>query len=346
MQQETVTTGTTKFRGMTLERHIREEERNHPGARGLFTRLVTQITLAAKIINAEVNKAGLVDILGLTGEVNVQGEEVQKLDEYANEVMRKALDHTGSVAALASEEMEEVYAVPGEYIEGGEYVVLYDPLDGSSNIDVNVSIGSIFSILRRKGGSGPTALDDFLQPGLAQICAGYVIYGSSTMLVYTTGNGVDGFTLDPSVGEFFLSHPNIQIPERGKIYSINEGNSSKWNESTSRYVAYLKEEDAESGRPYSGRYIGSLVADFHRNLLKGGIFLYPADKKNPNGKLRLLYECNPISFIAEQAGGAASDGYRRVMEIQPEKLHQRIPFIVGSKRDVADATRFISRGED
>lgn len=192
MQQETATVGTTKFRGMTLERHIREEERNHPGARGLFTRLVTQITLAAKIINAEVNKAGLVDILGLTGEVNVQGEEVQKLDEYANEVMRKALDHTGSVAALASEEMEEVYAVPGEYIEGGEYVVLYDPLDGSSNIDVNVSIGSIFSILRRKGGSGPTALDDFLQPGLAQICAGYVIYGSSTMLVYTTGNGVDG----------------------------------------------------------------------------------------------------------------------------------------------------------
>ena len=346
MQQETATVGTTKFRGMTLERHIREEERNHPGARGLFTRLVTQITLAAKIINAEVNKAGLVDILGLTGEINVQGEEVQKLDEYANEVMRKALDHTGSVAALASEEMEEVYAVPGEYIEGGEYVVLYDPLDGSSNIDVNVSIGSIFSILRRKGGSGPTELDDFLQPGLAQICAGYVIYGSSTMLVYTTGNGVDGFTLDPSVGEFFLSHPNIRIPERGKIYSINEGNSSKWNESTSRYVAYLKEEDAESGRPYSGRYIGSLVADFHRNLLKGGIFLYPGDKKNPNGKLRLLYECNPMSFIAEQAGGAASDGSRRVMEIQPEKLHQRIPFIVGSKRDVADATRFISRGED
>ncbi len=346
MKQEATAIGNANYRGMTLERHIREEERNHPGARGLFTRLVTQITLAAKIINAEVNKAGLVDILGLTGEVNVQGEEVQKLDEYANEVMRKALDHTGSVAALASEEMEEVYAVPGEYIEGGEYVVLYDPLDGSSNIDVNVSIGSIFSILRRKGGSGPTALDDFLQPGVAQICAGYVIYGSSTMLVYTTGNGVDGFTLDPSVGEFFLSHPNIQIPERGKIYSINEGNSSKWNESISRYVTYLKEEDPESGRPYSGRYIGSLVADFHRNLLKGGIFLYPADKKNHNGKLRLLYECNPISFIAEQAGGAASDGHRRVMEIQPEKLHQRIPFIVGSKRDVADATRFISRGED
>ena len=335
---------TTNFKGMTLERHIREEERNHPGARGLFTRLVTQITLAAKIINAEVNKAGLVDILGLTGEVNVQGEEVQKLDEYANDVLRRALDHTGSVAALASEEMEEVYVVPGKYVEGGEYVVLYDPLDGSSNIDVNVSIGSIFSILRRRGGNGPTQVDDFLQPGIEQICAGYVIYGSSTMLVYTTGNGVDGFTLDPSVGEFFLSHPDIRIPERGKIYSINEGNSSKWDESTSRYITYLKEEDAESGRPYSGRYIGSLVADFHRNLLKGGIFLYPGDKKNPSGKLRLLYECNPMSFIVEQAGGAASDGHQRIMEIQPEKLHQRVPFIVGSKRDVADATRFMSRG--
>ncbi len=334
------------FRGMTLERHIREEERNHPGARGLFTRLVTQITLAAKVINAEVNKAGLVDILGLTGQVNVQGEEVQKLDEYANDVMRKALDHTGSVAALASEEMEDVYVIPGEYVEGGEYVVLYDPLDGSSNIDVNVSIGSIFSILRRKSAGDSTHLGDFLQPGTAQVCAGYVIYGSSTMLVYTTGNGVDGFTLDPSVGEFFLSHPDIKIPKRGKIYSINEGNSSRWEEPTARYVAHLKEEDTATGRPYAGRYIGSLVADFHRNLLKGGIFLYPGDTKNPSGKLRLLYECNPMSFIAEQAGGAATDGRSRVMEIQPEKLHQRVPFIVGSKHDVADATRFISGGEN
>ena len=333
------------FRGMTLERRIREEERNHPGARGLFTRLVTQITLAAKIINAEVNKAGLADILGLTGEVNVQGEEVQKLDEYANEVMRKALDHTGSVAALASEEMEEVYAIPDKYVEGGEYVVLYDPLDGSSNIDVNVSIGSIFSILRRRSRGGAARLEDFLQPGVSQVCAGYVIYGSSTMLVYTTGNGVDGFTLDPSVGEFFLSHPDIRIPERGRIYSINEGNASRWDAATARYVARLKEEDAGAGRPYSGRYIGSLVADFHRNLLKGGVFLYPGDRKSPEGKLRLLYECSPMSFIAEQAGGAASDGRRRVMEIQPEKLHQRIPFIVGSRLDVADAVRFLSGGE-
>lgn len=333
------------FRGMTLERRIREEERNHPGARGLFTRLVTQITLAAKIINAEVNKAGLADILGLTGEVNVQGEEVQKLDEYANEVMRKALDHTGSVAALASEEMEEVYAIPDKYVEGGEYVVLYDPLDGSSNIDVNVSIGSIFSILRRRSRGGAARLEDFLQPGVSQVCAGYVIYGSSTMLVYTTGNGVDGFTLDPSVGEFFLSHPDIRIPERGRIYSINEGNASRWDAATARYVARLKEEDADAGRPYSGRYIGSLVADFHRNLLKGGVFLYPGDRKSPEGKLRLLYECSPMSFIAEQAGGAASDGRRRVMEIQPEKLHQRIPFIVGSRLDVADAVRFLSGGE-
>ncbi len=338
--------GDQNLRGMTLERHIREEERNYPGARGLFTRLVTQITLAAKIINAEVNKAGLVDILGLTGQINTQGEEVQKLDEYANEVIRRALDHTGSVAALASEEMADVYVVPGEHVEGGEYVVLYDPLDGSSNIDVNVSIGTIFSILHRTSRGKAPKLDDFLQPGLSQICAGYVIYGSSTMLVYTTGNGVDGFTLDPSVGEFFLSHSGIRIPERGSIYSINEGNFSKWEDSVARYVAHLKTEDAESGRPYSGRYIGSLVADFHRNLLKGGVFLYPGDRKNPNGKLRLLYECNPMSFIAEQAGGAASDGRRRVMEICPEKLHQRVPFIVGSKRDVADAARFLSRGEN
>jgi fructose-1,6-bisphosphatase I len=301
-----------------------------------------QISLAAKIINAEVNKAGLVDILGLTGHTNIQGEEVQKLDEYANEVLRRALDHNGAVAALASEEMDAPYVIPSEFLDDGEYVVVYDPLDGSSNIDVNVSIGSIFSIFKRKTAVAEAKLEDFLQPGKEQVCAGYVIYGSSTMLVYTTGNGVNGFTLDPSVGEFFLSHPDIQIPARGKIYSINEGNSSKWEAPISNYIRYLKQEDKASNRPYSGRYIGSLVADFHRNLLKGGIFLYPGDRVSPSGKLRLLYECNPMAFIIEQAGGTASTGTHHILDIQPENLPQRVPLIIGSKDDVAEADRFLS----
>ncbi|MBI3128086.1 MAG: class 1 fructose-bisphosphatase [Candidatus Tectomicrobia bacterium] len=330
------------LKGITLERHLRNEERKHPGARGVFTRLVSQICLAAKIVNAEVNKAGLVEILGLTGKTNVQGEEVQKLDEYANEVIRRALDHTGTVSAMASEEMEAPYLVPGSFVDDGQYVVVYDPLDGSSNIDVNVSIGSIFSILRRRSpDGGPATIDDFLQKGSEQLCAGYVIYGSSTMLVYTTGNGVNGFTLDPSVGEFFLSHPNIQIPKRGKIYSINEGNSVYWFDEVARYIRHLKSEDKASGRPYSGRYIGSLVADFHRNLLKGGVFLYPGDKKSKSGKLRLIYECNPMAFIVEQAGGASSDGAQRTLDIVPEKLHQRVPLVIGSREDVAEAERFL-----
>ena len=329
-------------KGITLERHVKNEERNFPEARGVFTTLMSQISLAAKIINAEVNKAGLVDILGLTGHTNIQGEEVQKLDEYANEVLRRALDHNGSVAALASEEMDDPYVIPSEFLDDGEYVVVYDPLDGSSNIDVNVSIGSIFSIFKRKTAVAEAKLEDFLQPGREQVCAGYVIYGSSTMLVYTTGNGVNGFTLDPSVGEFFLSHPDIQIPTRGKIYSINEGNSSKWEKPVLNYIHYLKQEDKASNRPYSGRYIGSLVADFHRNLLKGGIFLYPGDRASPSGKLRLLYECNPMAFIIEQAGGDASDGIHRILDIQPEELHQRVPLIIGSKDDVAEAERFLS----
>lgn len=328
-------------KGITLERHISNEERKYPEARGVFTSLISQISLAAKIINAEINKAGLVDIFGLTGDTNIQSEEVQKLDIYANDVLCRALDHHASIGALASEEMNVPYIISEKYLDRGEYVVLYDPLDGSSNIDVNVSIGSIFSILKRKTRGIEAKIEDFLQPGTEQICSGYVIYGPSTMLVYTAGNGVNGFTLDPSVGEFFLSHPNIQIPSRGKIYSINEGNSFKWSEGVSRYIAHLKSEDEESGRPYSGRYIGSLVADFHRNLLKGGIFLYPSDKQNLNGKLRLLYECNPMSFIVEQAGGASSDGKRRIMEVLPDKLHQRIPFFIGSKEDVAEVERFL-----
>lgn len=342
MSTSTVPAKVKSPKGITLERHVKDEERNYPEARGVFTTLMSQISLAAKIINAEVNKAGLVDILGLTGHTNIQGEKVQKLDEYANEVLRRALDHNGSVSALASEEMDDPYIIPDDFLDGGEYVVVYDPLDGSSNIDVNVSIGSIFSIMKRKTTIDGYQLADFLQPGTEQVCSGYVIYGSSTMLVYTTGNGVNGFTLDPSVGEFFLSHPNIQIPARGKIYSINEGNSSKWDEHVTNYINYLKQEDKASNRPYSGRYIGSLVADFHRNLLKGGIFLYPGDKASPNGKLRLLYECNPMAFIIEQAGGAASNGRHRILDIQPEKLHQRVPLIIGSKDDVAEAERFLS----
>lgn len=340
MNSQAVTAETEK--GITLERYVKEEERKFLEARGIFTTLISQISLAAKIINAEVNKAGLVDILGLAGHTNIQGEEVQKLDSYADEVLRRALDHHGSVAALASEEMNDPYIVSGDYLDDGEYVVVYDPLDGSSNIDVNVSIGSIFSILKRKT-SGPEAqISDFLQPGSEQVCAGYVIYGSSTMLVYTTGNGVNGFTLNPSVGEFFLSHPNIQIPARGKIYSINEGNASKWHAPMIRYINHLKEDDQSTGRPYSARYIGSLVADFHRNLLKGGIFLYPGDKKNPNGKLRLLYECNPMSLIVEQAGGAASNGQQRILDILPDNLHQRVPLFIGSRDDITDIEGFLS----
>ena len=340
MNSQAVTAETEK--GITLERYVKEEERKFLEARGIFTTLISQISLAAKIINAEVNKAGLVDILGLAGHTNIQGEEVQKLDSYADEVLRRALDHHGSVAALASEEMNDPYIVSGDYLDDGEYVVVYDPLDGSSNIDVNVSIGSIFSILKRKT-SGPEAqISDFPQPGSEQVCAGYVIYGSSTMLVYTTGNGVNGFTLNPSVGEFFLSHPNIQIPARGKIYSINEGNASKWHAPVTRYINHLKEDDKSTGRPYSARYIGSLVADFHRNLLKGGIFLYPGDKKNPNGKLRLLYECNPMSLIVEQAGGAASNGQHRILDILPDNLHQRVPLFIGSRDDITDIEGFLS----
>ncbi len=342
MNDSAIPTKVRSRRGFTLERHLTEEERNFSEARGVFTTLMSQISLAAKIINSEVNKAGLVDVLGLTGHSNIQGEEVRKLDEYANVVLRRALDHNGAVAALASEEMDGPYIIPAEFLDNGEYVVIYDPLNGSSNIDVNVSIGSIFSILKRKTAVAEAQLEDFLQPGSEQVCAGYVIYGSSTMLVYTTGNGVNGFTLDPSVGDFFLSHPDIRIPVRGKIYSINEGNSSEWEEPISNYIHYLKQEDKASNRPYSGRYIGSLVADFHRNLLKGGIFLYPSDRISPSGKLRLLYECNPMAFIIEQAGGGASNGTHRILDIQPEKLHHRVPLIIGSKDDVSEAERFLS----
>jgi fructose-1,6-bisphosphatase I len=326
--------------GSTLERFIVEDQWRFPDAQGVLTGLLTQIGLAAKIIYSEVNKAGLADILGLTGKINIQGEEVQKLDEFANTTVRNCLDHSGYLCALASEEMDEVFMIP-ERFQAGDYALLYDPLDGSSNIDVNVSIGTIFSIFRKKSQSERGEPSDCVQRGSEQVASGYVIYGSSVMLVYTTGTGVNGFTLDPQIGEFFLSHPNIRTPDRGKIYSINEGNSAHWTEETHRYISYLKEVDRESGRPYSGRYIGSLVADFHRNLMKGGIFLYPGDKRSSEGKLRLLYECNPLAFIVEQAGGAASDGTQRVLDVEPENLHQRSPLLIGSKEDVKLAEKFL-----
>jgi fructose-1,6-bisphosphatase I len=325
---------------MTLSRHIREQERLHPGATGVFSNLLDHLCLAAKLIAREVNKAGLVEILGLTGETNIQGEEVKKLDAYANEIMIRMLDHSGYLCVMASEENEDLIQIPKHHAKG-RYVLLFDPLDGSSNIDANVSIGTIFSILRKHTDGEDGQLSDCLQPGVHQVAAGYIIYGSSTMLVYTTGSGVHGFTLDPSVGEFILSHPDIRIPQRGKIFSVNMGNFERFDEGVKSYLRHLMSEEKSSGRPYSLRYIGSLCADFHRNLLYGGIFLYPADKKSPNGKLRLLYEANPLSWIVQQAGGRASNGTEAILEIEPKELHQRVPLFIGSAEDVLEAEEFV-----
>jgi len=325
---------------VTIERHISETQRQFPLATGDFSALLNDIAFASKIINREVNKAGLVDILGFTGVTNIHGEAVRKLDEYADSIIFKALDHTGRLCVMASEERDEIISIP-ERFPAGKYVLLYDPLDGSSNIDANVSIGTIFSIFRKKTSGERGTLEDCLRKGTEQVAAGYVLYGSSTMLVFTTGSGVHGFTFDPSVGEFLLSHDNIKMSKRGAIYSVNEGNYERWEEGTKKYINYLKQVDKDTNRPYSSRYIGSLVADFHRNLLYGGIFLYPGDKKNPQGKLRLLYEANPLAFIVEQAGGCASDGRRRILDIQPEQLHQKIPLIIGSYDDVKEAEAFI-----
>lgn len=325
---------------VTIERHISETQRKYPQATGEFSALLNDIALAAKIISRDVNKAGLVDVLGFTGETNVHGENVQKLDEYADEIIYRALDHTGRLCVMASEEREDIIPIPEKY-PCGKYVLLYDPLDGSSNIDANVTIGTIFSIYRKISPGERGTREDCLQKGAKQVAAGYVVYGSSTMLVFTTGNGVHGFTYDPSVGEFLLSHDSIQIPKRGKIYSVNEGNYERWEAGTQKYIGYIKQSDKETNRPYSSRYIGSLVADFHRNLLYGGIFLYPADKKNPNGKLRLMYEANPLAFIVQQAGGYASNGSQNILEIEPESIHQRTPLIIGSHDDVKEAEAFI-----
>lgn len=323
---------------ITLNRHIAESQKWHPEATGTFTRLLWDLTLAGRFISREVNKAGLVDILGAAAKgKNVSGDTVQKLDELAQDLIVSSMQAGGYLCAMASEEEEDVIPIPDAFPKG-KYVLVFDPLDGSSNIDVNVSLGTIFGIYRRLSpDEGPTSLDDILQPGRNLVAAGYIVYGSSTMLVYTTGKGVNGFTLDPSVGEFLLSHPNIRMPDRGSYYSINEGNSFCWDENTKRYVRWIKEVDPETRRPYTQRYIGTLVADFHRTLLRGGIFLYPNDCRDPKRakpKLRLVYEANPIAFIAEQAGGKATTGDARILDLQPKELHQKVALITGSAREV------------
>lgn len=326
----------------TLNQFIIEQQAGVPEATGGFSCLLHHVGIAAKKVNREVNKAGLVDILGRAGSENVQGEDQQKLDVYANEIFLEELRASGECCGVASEENQDIVVFDDGLSRDAKYIFCMDPLDGSSNIDVNVSIGTIFSIYRRKSVLGETAnLEDFLQKGSAQVAAGYVIYGSSTMLVYTAGNGVNGFTLDPSIGEFCLSHPDIKTPKDGKIYSINEGNYEKFPVGVKKYIKYCQETDKRTGRPYTSRYIGSLVADFHRNLLKGGIFIYPQTNGHPDGKLRLLYECNPIGYIAEQAGGVAVDGERRILDIEPENIHQRTPFYTGSRGMVEKVAEFL-----
>ena len=327
----------------TLGEFIIENQASFQYSSGELSKLINAIRLACKVVNHEVNKAGLIDILGAAGDTNIQGEDQQKLDVLANEKFIQTLKNREIVCGIASEEEDDFISVnSNDELHQNKYVVLIDPLDGSSNIDVNVSVGTIFSIYRRITPVGtPVTLEDFLQPGINQVAAGYIIYGTSTMLVYTTGYGVNGFTLNPAIGTFYLSHPDMQYPETGKIYSVNEGNYIHFPQGVKDYIKYcqLEEED----RPYTSRYIGSLVSDFHRNMIKGGIYLYPKSSVASNGKLRLLYECNPMAYIAEQANGKASDGFRRIMEIQPTELHERVPFFCGSPKMVEKAEEFMAR---
>jgi len=329
----------------TLGEFIIDQQKEYPGASGELTSLFSSIRLAAKILHREINKAGLADIMGSAGAANVQGEQQQKLDVYANERFKSALAQRGVVCGIASEEEEQFVKFEETKNLDGKYVVLIDPLDGSSNIDVNVSVGTIFSVYRRVSPVGSHVTEeDFLQPGHKQIAAGYVIYGSSTMLVYSTGNGVNGFTYDPTIGVFCLSHPNLRVPENGTIYSINEGNYVHFPDGVKKYIKYCQEEDKSTKRPYTSRYIGSLVSDFHRNLIKGGIYMYPSTSSHPNGKLRLLYECNPMAFLIEQAGGKAIAGAgKRVLDIEPTELHQRCPLFVGSPNMVDKLESFVSQ---
>lgn len=316
--------------GTTLREHVLTGMQAAPGATGQYTSLLNHVSLAVRIITSRVRMAGLAGMLGYTGETNIQGEEVQKLDAYANDVLLNVLARSGHCCALGSEEMDEA-----QFLEKtGKYVVLFDPLDGSSNIDANVSIGTIFSIMRKRPGELVPTLDDLLQPGKNIVAAGYAVYGPSTVMVLASGGTVDAFTLDPAIGEFFLSHPNIRIPSSGQMYSVNEGNYSRWAPGVQKWNNWIKSENKERGLPYGHRYVGSLVADAHRTLLKGGLFAYPADTKSKKGKLRLLYEAAPLAFVMEQAGGAAIDGERRILDIHPSELHQRTPLILGSKDDV------------
>lgn len=324
----------------TIERHIRDEQAGFPDASGTLTNLLYDLAVAGKLISSRTTRAGLADILGGTGQTNVQGEEVQKLDVYAHRTIYQLNDHTGRLAVMGSEEEKDIIPIPDKY-PTGKYVLLFDPLDGSSNIDYNVSVGTIFSIFKRKTPSGPGTLADVLQKGSDIVAAGYIVYGSSTMLVYSTGNGVNGFTLDPSIGEFLLSHPRITLPEP-RYYSANQGYQSRWSEGVQRYTRWLRGEEGNP-RSLSLRYIGSMVADIHRTLLGGGVFYYPADSRSPNGKLRLLYEAMPMSFIIEQAGGYASTGRQPILEVQPTELHQRTPLFVGNTELVKKAEEFIAR---
>tara|TARA_R110002096_G_scaffold49384_1_gene130425 strand:- start:4792 stop:5799 length:1008 start_codon:yes stop_codon:yes gene_type:complete len=329
----------------TLGEFIIENQASFKYSSGELSSLINSIRLAAKVVNHEVNKAGLVDIIGAAGDTNIQGEDQQKLDVYANEKFIQTLTNRNIVCGIASEEEDDFISINSQdENHQNKYIVLIDPLDGSSNIDVNVSVGTIFSIYRRVTPVGtPVTLEDFLQKGSKQVAAGYVVYGTSTMLVYTTGDGVNGFTLNPAIGSFYLSHPDMEFPEDGTIYSVNEGNYLDFPKGIKNYIKYCQQE--EDDRPYTSRYIGSLVSDFHRNMIKGGIYLYPKGSKNPKGKLRLLYECNPMAYLAEQANGKASDGFTRIMDIEPTELHQRVPFICGSKNMVKTCESFVREAQ-
>lgn len=329
-------------RHITLGEFIIENQKDFPYAKGELSALLSSIRLAGKVVNQQINKAGLAEILGKAGKENVQGESQTKLDILANEIFMSTLRNRGEICGLASEELEDYLVFNDEIHKKAKYVVLIDPLDGSSNIDVDITVGTIFSIYRRITLEGSKAeLKDFLQPGTKQVASGYLIYGTSTILVYTTGNGVNGFTFDPGVGSFFLSHPNIKYPPSGSIYSVNEGNYVHFPTGIKKYIKWVQELNEEENRPFTSRYTGSLVADFHRNMLLGGIYLYPQGTTAPQGKLRLLYECNPLAFLTEQAGGKASDGFRKIMELQPEELHERAPFICGNKEMVEKAEEFM-----
>lgn len=332
-------------KNQTLGEFIIENQAEFQYSSGELSRLINSIRLAAKVVNHEVNKAGLVDIVGAVGETNIQGEDQQKLDVMANDTFIRTLTNRNILCGIASEENDDFISLEGQNGDNNnKYILLMDPLDGSSNIDVNVSVGTIFSIYRRVTPPGtPVTIDDFLQPGREQVAAGYIVYGTSTMIVYTTGHGVNGFTLNPAIGTFYLSHPNMQFPEMGNIYSVNEGNYVHFPEGVKKYIKYCQEEG--EGRPYTSRYIGSLVSDIHRNMIKGGIYMYPKSSKATNGKLRLLYECNPMAFIAEQAGGKASDGFTRILDLKPTELHERVPFFCGSKLMVEKAESFMNNDQ-